>query len=122
MAQLNQTLTVKEIDIMRLKVLDLLKFVDTHKARMRSGDRMKISNHLNYALGTMDNMINIRHVEDADPYNQPQSKYEMDLQRRDQTVVYNPDGTTTLVSKSNLSTGEGWEAQFDEGVLVRPPC
>lgn len=122
MAQLDQTLSIREIDSMRMKVLEVLKYVEQNKHRIRSHDRNQISNHLNYTLNTMDNMINIRHVENADPYNQPQSGYKLDPKESTRTVVYNPDGTTKVIDKSRLTTGEGWENQFDESLLLRPPC
>lgn len=123
MSQLDQTLNVKEIDSMRAKVLEVLKYVEQNKHRIRSHDRSMIFNHLNYTLTTLDNMINIRYVEDADPYNHPQAGYNMNTGMGDRTVVYNNDGTTRVVDKSRLgATGEEWENQFDEGLLLRPPC
>ena len=122
MSSVDQTLKVQEIDVMRMKVIEVLKYVEQNKHRIRSHDRTKINNHMNYGLATMDNMINIRHVEDADPYNQPQANYNMNPRSTDRTVVYNNDGTSKIIDKSKLTTGEGWETQFDEGLLLRPPC
>lgn len=122
MSSIDQTLRVQEIDIMRTKVMEVLKYVEQNKHRIRSHDRSKISNHMNYALATMDNMINIRRVEDADPYNNTEASYNMNPRSTDRTVVYNNDGTSRIVDKSRLTKGEGWEVQFDEGLLLRPPC
>jgi hypothetical protein len=106
-----------------MKVLDVLQYVEQNKHRLRSHDRVKISNHLNYALSTMDNMINIRHVEEADPYNETTGNYQLNPRMSNRTVIYNTDGTTKIVDKSKLNvTGDGWEQQFDENLLLNPPC
>lgn len=84
-------------------------------------------NHLNFSLETLDNMVNVKRVEMADPYNgwaaKPGSDYMIDPRATKRTVVYNPDGTTRIVDGSRLdSTGEEWERQFDPSQLIKPPC
>jgi len=50
-------------------MINSLRFIELNKHRIRSHDRVKMTNHLNFTLETLDNMINIKKVEMADPYN-----------------------------------------------------
>jgi len=124
---MEQTLTLREIDEMRNNVIAILRNLEIKKHLIRSHDRTKLVNHLNFTLETLDNMINIKKVEMSDPYNKwsakPGDNYTLDPRATTRTVVYNRDGTTKIVDKSlHDSSGEEWERQFDESQLIKPPC
>lgn len=124
---MEQTLSLPEIDEMRKGVISLLRTLELKKHLVRSQDRSKLVNHLNYSLETLDNMVNIKRVEMSDPYNSyaaaPGTDYRLDPRSTTRTVVYNRDGTTKIVDRGSInSTGEEWERQFDESQLLKPPC
>ena len=116
-------MSIPQIDNMRQHILQNLKTLELQKHLIRSHDRVRLMTLHNAILDTLNNMINIRKVEMSDPYNQPNGNLNMDPRMGLRTVVYNPDGTTRIVDKSKLaSTGEGWEMQFDQSMLLNPPC
>lgn len=124
---MEQTLSLPEIDELRNGVMTILRKLELKKHQLRSNDRTKLVNHLNFTLETLDNMVNIKRVEMADPYNgwaaKPGSDYMIDPRATKRTIVYNPDGTTRIVDNSRLdSSGEEWERQFDQSQLIKPPC
>lgn len=124
---MEQTLSLPEIDELRNGVMTILRKLELKKHQLRSHDRTKLVNHLNFTLETLDNMVNIKRVEMADPYNgwaaKPGSDYMIDPRATKRTIVYNPDGTTRIVDNSRLdSSGEEWERQFDQSQLIKPPC
>ena len=121
------SLQIGKIDKLRLRILKNLQELEEYKHLIRSHDLTKLKNHHNFILSTFDNMINIKKVEQSDPWNNMQhapnhsgSNSHSDSAK---TVIYNSDGTTKVVSNKELaSTGEGWEHQFDSSMLVNPPC
>lgn len=120
------SLQIGKIDKMRLRILKNLQELEEYKHLIRSHDLTKLRNHHNFILSTFDNMINIKKVEQSDPWNNMQyahNKTKVHGSSSSKTVVYNSDGTTRVVSNKELAaTGEGWEHQFDESMLVNPPC
>ena len=114
-------LTSSEISGLQHKLVDVLDYIHTNRARIRTEDFGQLNNHIRYAMTTLTNMSNILAVESADPYGK--SHYGSACQKSASTVVYNKDGTTRVVSEASLrTTGEGWERQFDGGLLQHPPC
>lgn len=121
--QFKHTLTFKEIEGMRNQVISLLSNIDTNKHRIMTHDYRQLNNHLQYVLNTLGNMHNIMAVERSDPYGSRQPDYTQVTGMNGKKVVYNPDGTTRIIdSKQVHVTGDDWERQFDEGLLMRPPC
>ena len=123
------SLQISKIDKLRLRILKNLQELEENKHLIRSHDLTKLKNHHNFILSTFDNMINIKKVEQSDPWNNMQhadasaSASASAVRNSAKTVVYNSDGTTRVVSNKELaSTGEGWEHQFDPSMLVNPPC
>jgi len=124
--QFQHKLSFKEIENMRNQIITLLSTLNTNKHRMMSHDFRQLNNHLQFALNTLGNMHNILTVERSDPYSSQQANYSgipgnAGMRRK---VIYNPDGTTRIVNAGNpySSNSEEWEKQFDEGLLMRPPC
>jgi hypothetical protein len=119
--QFRMSITQEEINGMSTKVIEILNYIETNKRRIPTHDQRQLSNHLSYVLNTLGNMSNMLAVDKSDPYFSRQGDYGRVAPAR--KVVYNPDGTTRIVSSGELSTsGDGWEAQFDEGMLMHPPC
>jgi hypothetical protein len=121
--QFQHSLSFEEIEGMRTQVLNILSNLNTNKHRIMTHDFRQLNNHLQYALNTLGNMHNILAVEQSDPYGSQQSDYSQVSGLKGKKVLYNPDGTTRIVDNSDsLGRGEDWEKQFDEGLLMRPPC
>jgi hypothetical protein len=122
----NGPLSMKEISMMKGTLLQLINYVDDNRHRMRQEDRKQLANHLNYALNTLGNMSNSLDVQMSQPCwgascptdpvrpgEKPQTKF----------MMYNRDGTSTVLDKKDLPrTKDDWEMQFDESLLLRPPC
>lgn len=124
---MEQTLSLPEIDEFRNGIIALLKHLELKKQLIRSHDRTKLVNHLNFSLEVLDNMVNIKKVEMADPYNrwnaQPTTNYMLDPRANIKNVIYNPDGTTRIIDNASRPTNqEEWTRVFDESQLINPPC
>jgi hypothetical protein len=119
--QFKHSLSFEEIEKMRNQIITLLSTINTNKHRIMTHDFSQLNNHLQYALNTLGNMHNILAVEQSDPYGSRQSNYSQ-VTGVGKKVVYNPDGTTKIINGLPDATGESWEKQFDEGLLMRPPC
>lgn len=118
-SQFKQSLSFKEIEDMRNQILTLLTNINTKKHRIQSHDHRQLNNHLQYALSTLSNMHNIQTVEQADPFKTNYAKASDENKK----VVYNSDGTTRIIKSGQVhTTGDDWEKQFDESLLMRPPC
>ena len=112
--QFEHTLTTKEIGGVKKSIIGILDYLHTSKYRILPEDYRQLCNHLQYSLTTLTNMDNVLLVEKSDPYN---------LTQAHKTLTYNQDGTTRFVDKRSLdTTGDGWEQQFDKGLLQNPPC
>jgi len=121
--QFQQTLSFNEIESMRQRVLSMLSWLNTNKYRVRTHDYRQITNHLQYVLTTFGNMTNILAVEQSDPYHSQQADYTKIAAVSGKKVIYNPDGSTRVIDTEGVhTTGEDWERQFDEGLLMKPPC
>jgi len=109
------SLSLDEINMLKTKVLEVLNYVETNKSRIRSEDKKQIHNHLNYTLNTLGNMSNSAIVQASEPcYGSASSS---------KTIIYNKDGTSRIIDPTNIPrTNDGWEAQFDSSLLMKPPC
>lgn len=124
--QFKHSLSFEEIEGMRNQVISLLSTINTNKYRIMTHDYRQLNNHLQYTLTTLGNMHNILAVERSDPYGIQQAQasgVQGQGQAQGKKIVYNSDGTTRIIDGNQVnSTGEDWEKQFDEGLLMRPPC
>ena len=121
--QFQHTLSFEEINALKGQVLNILSTIETKKHRIMPHDFRQLNNNLQYTLTTLNNMHNILSVEKADPYGSRQGDYSQVTGTGTRTVIYNPDGTTRVIGHNDLNkTGEDWEKQFDEGLLMKPPC
>lgn len=113
----NNRLSQNEIQELQRDVLNILQKLEPVKHRIAPQDHRQLVNHLQYTLTTLRNMSNTIAVEQSDPYN------SMAGQLSAKRVLYNQDGTTSIVDPSSVhTTGDGWENQFDENLLLKPPC
>lgn len=118
--QFKHTLTQGEIKQMKDKLLSVMSDIHTNKHRIMTHDYRQLNNHLQFALNTLGNMSNILQVEKSDRYGSNNGYTDATGGKR---IVYNPDGTTRLIAPNEMkTTDEGWEKQFDENLLMRPPC
>jgi len=114
--------SLKDIDHLRNNIMANLKFIELNKHQFKRHDQSQLANYHNFILTILDNMINVKKVEMNDPYNSwATGKQTKATPAGSRTVVYNPDGTTTLIPTGKRSTGEPWERQFRQNVL-NPPC
>ncbi len=120
--QFTHTLTTKEIGGVKKNIIGILDYLHTNKSRILPEDYRQLCNHLQYSLTTLTNMDNVLLVEKSDPYVSYRSDYSQ-VRAAGRTLVYNQDGTTRFVDQRDLNTtGDGWEQQFDTGLLQNPPC
>ena len=124
MATHTQTnLSTKDVLELEQGVLNLLSKVDQKKYYLQNGDFRQLTNHLQYCLTTIRNISQTLAVQQADPYNSFQADYTSSSGLSGKKVKYMPDGSVKIVDSRALNTtGDGWENQFDENMLVRPPC
>jgi len=119
---MSQRISQKEIQDVQQDVLNVLSKLDTLKYKINTQDQRQMVNHLQYTLTTLRNMSNTVHIEQSDPYNSSHLNYAAS-QVSGQKLKYNEDGTTSFVNSQSLhNTGDGWESQFSESTLIKPPC
>lgn len=117
---MSQRISQNEIQELQQDVLNLLAKLEPLKYRIGTQDHRQLINNLQYTLTTLRNMSNTVSVEQSDPYSSAQLNYTHETNKK---LIYNPDGTTRIVdSKSLHTTGDAWESQFDESLLLKPPC
>ena len=122
-SQFQHSLSFGEIQSLKQQVLEIISTIETKKHKIMPHDFRQLNNNLQYTLTTLNNMHNILAVEKSDPYGSRQADYSKVAGVGGRTVVYNSDGTTRIVGSDGVnSTGEDWEKQFDEGLLMKPPC
>lgn len=120
--QFQHTLTFNEIDAIRQQILGVVSRIHSNKHRIMSQDYRQLNNHLQYTLTTLGNMANTLAIEKSDPYSSKQADYTKVTGLGGKTILYNPDGSTRLVDANSVhTTGEGWENQFDENLLIKGP-
>jgi hypothetical protein len=122
-SQFQHSLSFGEIQSLKQQVLGIISTIETKKHKVMPHDFRQLNNNLQYTLTTLNNMHNILAVEKSDPYGSRQADYSSMAGVGGRTVIYNSDGTTKIVgSNAPNNTGEDWEKQFDEGLLMKPPC
>lgn len=120
---MSQSLTQNDIQSLQDDILKVIEKIDKKKYQMRNEDYRQLNNHLQYTLTTLRNMSNTIFVEKADPYSGYQSDYTTIGAVGGKKLTYNADGSTKIIdSRAFHTTGEGWENQFDESMLMKPPC
>ena len=123
----SSTLSVAEIDQLRKPILAAISQLNTKKSMIRPNDFAQLSNYYQYILNTLNNMVNTKNVEMANPYGQPSlkaghSNYILNPYQGNQRVISNPDGTTRIVEGHEIANQKNeWEAQFSESLLLNPP-
>jgi hypothetical protein len=123
MAATPTNLSSKDVLELEQDVLNILKKVDQKKYYLHNGDFRQLNNHLQYCLTTIRNISQTLAVQQADPYNSFQADYTATNGMTGKKIKYMPDGSVKIVDAAALNTtGDGWENQFDETMLVRPPC
>jgi hypothetical protein len=116
-------LTTKDVSELEQDVLKLIQKVDQKKYVLQNNDFRQLTNHLQYCLTTIRNISQTLAVQQADPYNAFQADYTSTSGLAGKKVQYMPDGSVRIVDPKKLNTtGDAWENQFDESMLIRPPC
>ena len=120
---MEQNISFKKIDEMRVNILKNLKLIESNKHLIRTHDKNILMNYHNFILNTFDNMINILKVENADPYAHTNMNDNLNFSNGvTSTVLYNIDGTSKVINKRNIiNSNNDWERQFDENIM-NPPC
>jgi len=122
-SHVEHTLSFDEIQEIKGRILGIISTIETKKHKIMPHDFRQLNNHLQYSLTTLNNMHNILAVQKSDPYGSRQTDYSKVTGTGSRTVLYNSDGTTRVVGSTQItSTGDDWERQFDEGLLMKPPC
>ena len=127
---MSSNLSPEKIDKYRSRLLANMGELELDRVRIRPAEYNQLMNYHNYLLNILDNMKNLRLAELTNPYNQ--SMYSVVDPTRpagsqgplhEMKVIYRPDGRTVIEDKlsNQLKPKEGWEAQFDEGV-INPPA
>ena len=107
------SLKMSEIEMMRGNLLALNDFVYKNRFNMQQEDGRQLMNHFNYALDILSTMANKVYIQLSE--GEPGCK----------TLIYdlNNSGRTTVVTSDTLPrTTDGWEKQFDDSLLMNPPC
>lgn len=113
-----QRISSSQVEGLKNDVLAIINKVDGMKYNMQTQDFRQITNHLQYVMTTLRNVSNIEATQVASPF-----KYNAMASMTGPKVQYNPDGTTKIVNVSKVNTtGEAWESQFDQSMLINPPC
>jgi hypothetical protein len=122
------TMDIPEIDQFRKNIIENISNLNLKKARLRPYDFRILMNYHQYILDTLNNMINVKHAEYDNPYNlnlnnAGKNRYTLNPFMGEKRVIYNKDGTTRIVTGSDLAreNKEEWESQFDESLLMNPP-
>ena len=105
------SLKLSEIEMMRGNLLALNDFVYKNRFNMQQDDGRQLMNHFNYALDILSTMANKVSIQMAAPAGQ--------------SLIYdlNNSGRSTIVTPGTLPrTTDGWEQQFDDKLLLNPPC
>ena len=120
---MNSTLSKSDIYGLEQDVLAILKKIETKKYKIQNSDFRQLTNHLQYCLTTIRNISQTLAVEKADPYNSVQADYTSTSLLTGKKIQYMPDGSVRVVDPKQFNTtGDGWENQFDESMLLKPPC
>lgn len=107
---------LSEIRSLESDVLAVIQKVHGFKYKMATENYRQLTNNLQYTLSTLRTMVNVEESIGRDPY----ASYSNPLQQK--RVIRNRDGTTRVVNVSEIpKTGAGWEAAFDESLLLNPP-
>lgn len=101
--------------MLQKSTLSLIDQVEKLRHLLRDEDRKQMVNHLQLTLSVMRNISNSIMLDTAAPS-------FSDRNNSAAKIIYNRDGTTRIVRSVDLATtGDGWESQFDENLLIRPP-
>jgi hypothetical protein len=127
----NTSLTSAQIDVFRKRLIANIADLNLTKGKFRTEEFNQLMNYHQYSLNILNNMLNIKAVEQTSPYArgimgphetvQPtiltNNPYEQNLK-----VVYQPDGRTKIVNMDELSKSfkQSWELQFDEQIHNPP--
>ena len=120
------TIPMCDIDKMRKRIMDNIAELNLKRNLMLPSDFTQLMNHHQYILNIYNNIINVKKVEQSDPFAPSyqgwvKQQYQADPNKGKQILIYNPDGTTRFIEESSLCKNEEWEAQFDKSLLLNPP-
>jgi hypothetical protein len=116
-----QPLTQSDIDGLETRIVQVLSQVESKKHGITSYDFNQLNNHLQMCLTVFRNIRNNLTVQASDTYGGYNQNYTGIGQSP--KIFYNTDGTTKIVNGNTPeTTNEEWEKQFDQSLLINPPC
>ena len=119
------SLKMSEIEMMRGNLLALNDFVYKNRFNMQQDDGRQLMNHFNYALDILSTMANKLSIQLTEACYSPSCYTDGVTKPYGKTLLYdlNNSGRTVIVSPATLPrTTDGWERQFDDKLLLNPPC
>ena len=119
------SLKMSEIEMMRGNLLALNDFVYKNRFNMQQDDGRQLMNHFNYALDILSTMANKVSIQVTEACYSPVCYTNGVAEPRGKTLIYdlNNSGRTMIVTPDTLPrTTDGWEKQFDDKLLMNPPC
>jgi hypothetical protein len=101
-----QNLDSKVIAGLKSNLLINMQVIMSNRANLRPGQLEALSNHHNFLIDFLSDMVSVQNVENTDVYNQWMKPFSIDAKSR-----HNPG-----------QVKQEWEAQFDESLNLNPPC
>jgi hypothetical protein len=125
----NTTVEVDELNQLRKRLQQNIGFLNVNRERVRHQEFTQLMNYHQFALNTLNNMVNIKEVEHNNPYNQNIRRYGLKQKltpfqpSSDQPnmAIYDDRGAIKTLNSNQLRHREEWEMQFDQNV-INPPC
>ena len=110
----NTTLGRDNLEALRKNLNINIGFLNQNRQRVRHSEYSVLINYHQYALNILNNMINIKKVEENSPFRTGNYGGGDVLDE----LIYNDKG---LIVPANKERREEWEGQFDANV-INPPC
>jgi len=127
----NTTIEVDELNQLRQRLEQNIGYININRQRIRHQEFNQLMNYHQYALNTLDNMIQIKKVEYNNPYNQNARRYRMgqlvtpfqslESTEAPDSAIYDDKLRVKVVKPNSFRHREEWEMQFDQNV-INPPC
>jgi hypothetical protein len=123
----NTSVSAEQLQQWRQRLLQNIGELNSNKYKLKTDDFNQLNNYHNYALNILSNMSKIKSYEQSNQYNRNmrqvmgQAGTYVDSLSPDMKVVYNYDGSTSIMPKNRSQrakeTQGEWNRQFDEQVI-----
>ena len=121
------SLSVTEINQMRNRLIENISELNLKKARIDPHNFNLLSNYHQYSLNVLNNMIQLKAVEEMNPYNvnlhnYSNKDYTLNPYTGAKNVIQYQNGTEVITTRHLAeSNNEEWMNQFNESLLLNPP-